>query len=247
MSILRSAMHVLCSYTLGSIVGVIGSFVLLHQTAVPVFAAQMDPFRLENGTWGNGCDNWRYDSALWQDVTGDGIAEPFSYWWAGHSRFWNNTSVNSCWHADEGWASGNIARPSVDYAGVAGDNPTAVYFRTEHWNASTYWPGPLFEATVCRGVQARVWAPNGVYLSKVHYWHTEPGTGVLGTSWTNHWDVPGYGLAYRQIATVRGSDDYCYITGPHLHQSSDDPTTGSTADRYGGLSVVQFWLNWTLP
>lgn len=205
-------------------------------------AVQMDPFRLRDGTFG-ACANWRDDNAPWKDGNGDGVVDPFKYWWSGHSRFWNLAGANGCWHSDEGWTTGDPNRPSVDYQGGTG---TDVYFRADHWNAYNWWPAVYFEATGCRGLQARVYSPTGVFLSKIHYWHVEPLSGVIGTNWTYHYDVPGYSLAYRQVADVAASDGSCYITGPHLHQSADDPTGGSQAERTGDVvNGAQFYLTWS--
>jgi hypothetical protein len=230
---------------LGVLTGLTLSAITLATDAQLVSATQMDPFRLRGGTWGGPCSDWKNDTAPWKDVTGDGVPEPFSYWWSGHPRFWNQASADGCWHSDETTPQGDPYRPGVDYTGSAG---TTVYFVTEHFNSSTYWPGPLFESTGCSGLQARVYAPNGVYMSLVHYWHTTALANVIGTNWTYHYDVPGDDIAYRNIATIASSDPLCTTTGPHVHQSADDPTGGSLANRAGPVTgVTELWLRWSLP
>lgn len=199
-----------------------------------------DPFRLLNGTF-QGCEDWKNDSALWKDVTGDGIAEPFSYWWSGHQRLWNLPSANACWHSDE---SG--PRPAVDYNGAAG---TDVYFRTYHVDPSfNWWPDVIFERTVGRtGLRARLNSPSGAQLAIVHYWHVTPRANVIGTNWTYHFDVPGYSEAYRHIADVAASEPFCDSFAPHLHQSANT-SSGATANDTGDVvGDVQFWLWWNTP
>jgi len=229
---------------LGALAGTLLAVATLQSGLSPVHATQMDPFRLRGGNLGGGCADWKNDSALWKDGNGDGTRDPFSYWWSGQARFWNLATAHVCWHNDENSPSGDPARPGTDYAGSGG---TDVYFWTEHWNSYNWWPGVLFESTGCPGVQARVYSPTGVFLSKVHYWHTAPQPNVIGTNWTYHYDVPGYSLAYRQIADVLSDDPTCTIFGAHLHQSGGG--AGGTSPNHDGdiVNSTQFWLTWTMP
>jgi hypothetical protein len=238
---------------LGLSVGVSVAAVDLQRNASPARAAEMDPFRLAAGLW-NGCDGWRYDSAPFKDANGDGIPEPFSYWWSGQPRFWNSSSIQQCWHNDENIPLGDATRPGVDYNSVGTPSNNTVLFETSHYNYSTYWPGVVFQSTQCAGVQAVLYAPTGLYLTTVKYWHTDPIGGVIGSNWVNHWDVPGQGIAYRNVATVhnsQGSDGMCTAFAPHLHQSANEVLTSSyplawtqansTGDPTG---ATEFWLRW---
>jgi hypothetical protein len=156
----RDALRILMGALIGAVIGLTSSVLVGQYTTTPALAVN-DPFRLLDGTY-SACEDWKNDNNLWKDVTGDGVAEPFKFWWSGHSRFWNLPSANGCWHSDEGnggyggW--GNPYRPSVDYNGSTG---TDVWFRMENYNSYNWWPALVFENTGCRGLQARVWAPGG--------------------------------------------------------------------------------------
>ncbi|GAB4334194.1 MAG: hypothetical protein Kow0010_21080 [Dehalococcoidia bacterium] len=217
-----------------------------HSAAGPSLAEIMDPFRLLNGTLGNGCWDWENDDEIWEDHDWDEDEEddPFSDWWSGHERFWDRSTANECWHNDEGSTAGNPNRPGADYSGSAG---TDVWFMTEHWNDDNWWPGVLFQSTGCKGVQVLVYDPNSTFLAKVHYWHIDPASGVIGSNWTYHYDVPGYSKAYRKVGDIASSDPYGTIYGSHLHQSADDDGSGwpSLPNRDGDIvDSTQFWLRW---
>ena len=238
----------------GAATGAAVAALMASLSAASVSAVEYDPFRLSGGTLADGCDPWKGDTDLWKDATGDGVAEPFSYWWSGQSRFWNDTNAHGCWHNDESTLTGDPARPGGD---ISAGPSTAIYFQTEHWNAFSAWPGVLFQSTGCLGVQAVVYTPSGLYLTTVKYWHITPVSGVIGTNWTYHFDVSGYGKAYRQIGSGAywnsgtNSDGYCTVFGYHLHQSawegwySTSPLAGTSANRTGNpSSSLEFWFRW---
>lgn len=251
---LSAAAQFLTSAVAGTVVGLLAVGVVANLNLKSAAAIEQSPFYLSGGTLASGCWNWSTDYGLWKDATGDGVLEPFRYWWSGQARFWNNASAHGCWHNDEDTLSGNPARPGAD---ITAGSSTPIHFKTEHWNSFTAWPAVLFENTGCRGVQARVYEPTGLYMSTVEYWHITPVSGVVGTNWTYHFDVPGYGSAYRQIGSgaycdsTTKSDGYCTTYGYHLHQSawtgwySSYPVAGSTANQAADPNgFSSFWLRW---
>jgi hypothetical protein len=152
---LRLAGHFLLGAIAGIVGGLVTGAVVGGWTADRASAVEYDPFRLNGGTYSSGCWDWKNDSASWKDATGDGNAEPFSYWWSGQSRFWNNSSAHVCWHNDENTTSGDPSRPGAD---ITAGSSTAINFKTDHWNSFTAWPGVVFQNTGCLGVEAVVYA-----------------------------------------------------------------------------------------
>lgn len=254
LTVVSSILRFSAGALLGAVLGLAAAGIVASLTLEPAAAVEYDSFRLNGGTLASGCSDWKNDNQLWRDRNDDGIADPFSYWWSGHSRFWTNASAHVCWHNDEGTISGDSARPGADITAGAS---TPIYFKTEHWNAFAGWPGVLFQSTGCLGVQAVVYAPSGLYMSTVKYWPMSPASGVVGTNWTYHFDVPGYGAAYRQVGSgaywdsQTNTDGYCTTYGYHLHQSasqgfsSNNPLAGSTANQNGDpTGGSSFWLRW---
>lgn len=80
----------LAGAVIGTVLGLSAAGVVASLTLKQAAAVEYDPFRLNGGTLASGCSDWKNDNQLWRDGNGDGIADPFSYWWSRHSRFWNN-------------------------------------------------------------------------------------------------------------------------------------------------------------
>lgn len=248
-----TGLHFALGILSGAMIGLMAAGVVLSVSQRDAAAAVQLPFYLMGATNSSSCEDWASDSSLWKDVTGDGVKEPFSYWWSGKPRFWNLPSAHGCWHNDENTPTGDVSRPGVDLPGAVG---TDVLFRTDHWNSFTAWPGVLFQSTGCAGVEARVFSPAGLFLTTVRFWHATPVAGVIGTNWTYHVDVPGYGTAYRQVGDVvwnaaNNTDGAgCTTYGPHAHQSvwqgttSTNPLADSLPNKQGNPAVVVAWLRW---
>lgn len=230
------------AFGLGVVVLVAASLPFRSQTTSVRATGDDRYFRVMNGAYALTCADWRYDDDPFRDIDDDGDLDPFQRWWSGEPRFWNSTAVHGCWHNDELLpVSGKVNRPGIDYTASEG---TAIYFRAINFNDYTAWhPAVLFHGTGCLGVGVDVYTPSGIYRTTVNYWYSTPASGVIGTNWTNHFDVPGYHESLRKVADTAKVDTGCGSPPPHLHQSAGLASETTANDSGNVIGETLFWIH----
>lgn len=172
------------------------------------------------------CSDWEYDTDIFPGTT-----HQFLYYWSGQPWWWSDSSVHHCWHNDEASSSNWRA---VDYPGYEDEQ---VEYRATVF-ASNATPAQTFVSTTgCGGIDVEMWNIYGVFAGDMHYWHVYPiDDFVLGTSWANHYYVPGESLHYRTIAGVlHPGNDGCTSTGAHTHVAIYESST-AVPYRHGDLT-----------
>ncbi len=229
-------MNQLRSSAVGSIAGVVLGFVLVaiawHSGGSTAFATDTNVY-VSPGLPQPNCSDWQFDT---DPFPGTGVT--YNYYWSGQSRYWNLPAAHHCWHNDEHLHTNWKA---VDYPGS--EDQVVQYRATVFTSNATPYQMFTYDPTNCGGIDVAMWNISGVMVGNMHYWHAYALANVYGSTWANHFYVPGQSLHYRDIAGIlhRGNDG-CVSTGEHVHQAIDESSPNAVPYKTGNLNQFPFYF-----